>query len=588
MARILYNNQKLPTEILTSIFNFLETNDMNECKRVCKFWYHPANTRFYNKIVIGKQVDYNFLVEHLNVFGHLVQHIHFDLPRMVNGTEIVAKQKSMFRIFRRCANVEHISSNDDTADVVLKALFILRHVLDFKKLAIIPRNTTEGSHFYRECIKTYYQSITEFYSASLLNHLNGDTRNPIKLPNLRTLILKERITSMNNIAAVLELYTGLTCLSLEILSLRDLQTVGPVKIPKYTTLKSLTITIPVDYAFFFGDLNRLLLHLPQLESLTIYINNTSTKLLTSLSNMNALSSAIKLFRSLQEAKIISRYGDMLQETFTEAIDLVYLSYICNLMIEPQLCSSPDWTTDISFLVDSNSLQGHNVLRDAITYSFSKKSKQQCVQIRALPTFSRDYQINRYVQNFAATATSLHIDFQTDLAFTNYVGYLIPLLQAFKKMKKLTIVGGQYNVPSQGQFCNPNVRELCVKNFDFSAAFSAMDICSVFPGLEKLSLQFNIHCASMPNRKLIYMPDTNIKEVCIDIFDQTEELLPGITTFNNQETKQLTYNVSLRLFADNLISTGQYLYQSLAVPWDTKYVTTFCGDSVLTMSLVGQK
>ncbi|KAI8638199.1 hypothetical protein BD408DRAFT_423368 [Parasitella parasitica] len=45
--------------------------------------------------------------------------------------------------------------------------------------------------------------------------MTGDIRYPIELPHLETLILKERITSMNSIMSVFSLYTGLKHLSLE-------------------------------------------------------------------------------------------------------------------------------------------------------------------------------------------------------------------------------------------------------------------------------------------------------------------------------------------------------------------------------------
>ncbi|KAG2199346.1 hypothetical protein INT46_001660 [Mucor plumbeus] len=545
-----YNNSKTPPEILVNIFSYLGNNDLTECKQVCKSWNQPAKISFYNRITINKYVDFKALLNSLDLYGYLVQHIYFDISAPFYPLDITFIKPHMYQIFKRCPNVKHISSNEEMEYYILRTLISLPLRVSLKRLASIPSKYA-NNFLYRDCIAKFHQSITEFClipETHPENKLTADFKFFPKLPKLQTLVVNKQITSMTSLASILNCYPQLKHLSFNFVPLESHQALTALDMPMYRTLKSLSITLTANDNFVFADLSCFLCKATNIDSLSIYINNTAYDVLSNMANLIALRTIIKLLGSLMDVRLISRCSNRLPTSIINEVNLLYVRCISSCI--PQ--QNPEWTTDVSFFIDNNNIQTTNDSCDSITYSLSRKSKKQCVQIRAPIVLSREEQINQYIQDFAPFANFVHVDFQCQIiGYKHYINYLFTLLKKFNKMKKLTIIGGYCNEFFENQTYIPSVRELCLKNFDSSAAFSVKDICSFFPKLEKLSLQFNMQCFSMIKRKLVYMPGTQLQKVCINIIYMSEECLPAITTFNHQERKQLTFNISLRTAEKNL-------------------------------------
>ena len=545
-----YNNNKIPPEVLVNIFSYLEINDLTECKRVCKSWNQPAKIRSYNKIVINKYANIKAVLSSLDSHGYLVQHIYFDVSAPFYPLDIAFIKPHMYQIFKRCPNVKHISSNEEMEHHILRTLTLLPLQFSFKRLESIPSKYADN-FLYRDCIAKFHQSITVFClvpEAHPENKLTAGLNFLPKLPKLQTLIIKKQITTMALLDFILNCYPQLKHLTFKFVSLKRQQAFTALAMSLYPSLKSLNITLANNENFIFVDLKYFLLGATGIDSVTIYINSTTYSDLRDWTNLVALATTFQHLGTLKDAKLIFRCGNGLSAAMIDSINLLYIRCISYSISE----QNSEWTTDISLLIDNNNIQNTNNSYDSITYSMSGKSKQQFIQMRAPMILNREDQINWYIQDFACFANSVHVDFQCQLiGHQHYMNNLFPLLKKFTKMEKLTIVGGFYNESLEDQAFIPSVRELCLKNFDSSAAFSVKDICSFFPNLKQLSLQFNMHCFSMVNRKLVYMPGTRLQEVCIDIIDMSEDRLPGITTFNHQGNKQLTFNISLRTEEKNL-------------------------------------
>ncbi|KAL9536705.1 hypothetical protein MBANPS3_012435 [Mucor bainieri] len=490
------NFQHLPTELLLTIFEYIDAKDMIEFQQVCKSWFYPAKIKLYSDLVVNTNPALGKAIFSLEINGHLVKHLSLN---SIESSKNYAPGSELKTLLGYCSNVRSISSTGTTLDaIVLKALASLRDQ-PLSKLQKIPTAFPKCRQ-YTQCVYKYRKSLTEVcVDHDGIDHtLISDLK---QFPELVSLNIRSPIRDLFRFDRLIASCPKLSCISLVLQPLKRAIWLVPLSsVSNNDSLQKLAFTATMNALFDFTHLYGLLRKFKALETLSLVVHSDFLPRSTTTHVLKYWAEIIKLANRLQDVEI--KAYPLFASRFPPNVDTVNSRFVVDC-VETVIKSAHQqhrkrqsgefWSYTFTLIV-CKELKSHE---NYIFYKIAAKMKRQELLVKIPLKVYRTDKLQELIKEMGPFVTSLCLDLPRNLPTAPTLDWIpLTLLPACKTVQRLTIMGGLFKnkIPSN---CKARI------------AFS-------FPCLERLNLTFDMKDETLNNNSIrISMPKTRLHQIMIE-------------------------------------------------------------------------